>query len=256
MYVYEPPNALLVLRGHPSRHAHDYSCKLWLYSYILQWNVSPVQLYWNYRKAEFQSLQAILAVYLTEPSLHWYLYSLRVRTSMAANMDIVSILSAALDELYSVHCWSALISPEACRQEEATLWAQHECNVPTGCMPGDVSQNWGSVLSFVNHMRTCELKIYRKMASSGMLRCVALVGADVSEERSASIIWVTRIGELGTKLAVTSDRRTLWRNESSKSGCQSKSVRSHSCTWVECGVRVRSTHGSWGRQEGNSSGQL
>jgi hypothetical protein len=36
--------------------------------------------------------------------------------------------------------------------------------------------------------------------------------ADVSEERSASIIRVTRMGELGTTLAVTSNRRTLRRN--------------------------------------------
>jgi hypothetical protein len=42
------------------------------------------------------------------------------------------------------------------------------------------------------------------MASSGMLRRVALVSADVSEELSASFIWVTRIGELET-LAVTSN---------------------------------------------------
>jgi hypothetical protein len=36
-----------------------------------------------------------------------------------------------------------------------------------------------------------------------MLRRVALVNTDVSEERGASIIRVTRIGELGTKLALT-----------------------------------------------------
>jgi hypothetical protein len=47
------------------------------------------------------------------------------------------------------------------------------------------------------------------MASSGMLRRVALARTDVSEERSASIIRVTRIGELGTTLAVTSNRLTL-----------------------------------------------
>jgi hypothetical protein len=35
-----------------------------------------------------------------------------------------------------------------------------------------------------------------------MLRRVALVRTDVSEELSASIIWVTRIGELGTVLAI------------------------------------------------------
>jgi hypothetical protein len=43
--------------------------------------------------------------------------------------------------------------------------------------------------------------LHRRMASSGMLRRVALVRTDVSEELSASIIMVTRIGELGTTLA-------------------------------------------------------
>jgi hypothetical protein len=49
------------------------------------------------------------------------------------------------------------------------------------------------------------------MVSFGMLRRVALVRTDVSEELSASIR-VTRIGELGTTLAVTSNRCTLRRN--------------------------------------------
>jgi hypothetical protein len=44
------------------------------------------------------------------------------------------------------------------------------------------------------------------MACSVMLRRVALVRTDVSEEFSASIISVTRIGELGTTLAVTGNR--------------------------------------------------
>jgi hypothetical protein len=50
------------------------------------------------------------------------------------------------------------------------------------------------------------------MASSGMLRRVALVRTDFSEELSAFIITATRIGELGTKLAVISHRPTLRRN--------------------------------------------
>jgi hypothetical protein len=45
-----------------------------------------------------------------------------------------------------------------------------------------------------------------------MLRRVDLVRTDVSEELSASFIWVTRIDELGTTLAVTSNRRALRRN--------------------------------------------
>jgi hypothetical protein len=45
-----------------------------------------------------------------------------------------------------------------------------------------------------------------------MLRHVALVRIDVSEEPGASFIRVTKIGELGTILAATSNRHTLWRN--------------------------------------------
>jgi hypothetical protein len=45
-----------------------------------------------------------------------------------------------------------------------------------------------------------------------MLRRVALVRIDVSEELGASIIRITRIGKLRTSLVVTSNRRTLRRN--------------------------------------------
>jgi hypothetical protein len=42
-----------------------------------------------------------------------------------------------------------------------------------------------------------------------MLRRVAFVRTKVSEELSVSIIRVTRIGELGTTLAVTSNRSSI-----------------------------------------------
>jgi hypothetical protein len=46
------------------------------------------------------------------------------------------------------------------------------------------------------------------MVSYGMLHRVARVRTDVSEEPGASFIGVTRIGELGTTQAATSNRRT------------------------------------------------
>jgi hypothetical protein len=50
------------------------------------------------------------------------------------------------------------------------------------------------------------------MASSGLLRRVALVRTDVPEEPGASFIRVTKVGELGTTQAANSNRRTLRRN--------------------------------------------
>jgi hypothetical protein len=54
--------------------------------------------------------------------------------------------------------------------------------------------------------------LIQRMPFPDMLRLVALVRTDVSEERIASIIRVTNIGELGTTLVVTRNRRTLRSN--------------------------------------------
>jgi hypothetical protein len=53
---------------------------------------------------------------------------------------------------------------------------------------------------------------YEELCFLWMLRRVALVRTEVSEELSASIIRATRIGELGTTLGVTSNQRTLRSN--------------------------------------------
>jgi hypothetical protein len=52
-----------------------------------------------------------------------------------------------------------------------------------------------------------------RMPSSVMLCRIALLRTNVSDERVASIIRVTRIAELGTILAVTNNRNTLRRND-------------------------------------------
>jgi hypothetical protein len=57
-----------------------------------------------------------------------------------------------------------------------------------------------------------------------MLRREALVRTDVSEEHSASIISVSRIGELGTTLAVASNRRKMRRNTKCRGTNYSHSV--------------------------------
>jgi hypothetical protein len=49
-----------------------------------------------------------------------------------------------------------------------------------------------------------------------ILRRVTLIRTEASEELSASIIRVTRISELGTTLAVSSNRRTLRRNTNTR----------------------------------------
>jgi hypothetical protein len=64
-----------------------------------------------------------------------------------------------------------------------------------------------------NHLVNSDLTLHNcYLCPPVMLRCVAPVRNNISEERSASIIRVTRISLLGTTLAVTSNRCMLIRN--------------------------------------------
>jgi hypothetical protein len=111
------------------------------------------------------------------------------------------------------------------QMEAVASWRYMLCSVVpsvrtlacAGCLRGTVQCSVLPVLGFqksgwlpiflyihsVGYLNTARNWI---MASSGMLRRVALVRTDVSEERGPSFIRVARIGELGTMLAVTSNR--------------------------------------------------
>jgi hypothetical protein len=71
-----------------------------------------------------------------------------------------------------------------------------------------------------------------------MLRRVALVRTDVSEELNASFIRVTRIGELGATLAVTSNRRSNLNTPSSTNITVIVSAMVQSSDWVKQGVET------------------
>jgi hypothetical protein len=65
------------------------------------------------------------------------------------------------------------------------------------------------VPSFVKEVYLTGWNVVYRIPSFCMLRRVALVRNDVSVKHMACIIRVTRIGELETRLAVTSNKRTL-----------------------------------------------
>jgi hypothetical protein len=104
-----------------------------------------------------------------------------------------------------------------------TAWSRlQRPNEPSRAQPSraEVAQHTTHQTLFKRKMLICKLakipprptviiSMERRMLSHRMLHHVALVRTEVSEELSASIIRVTRIGELGTALAVTSNRRTL-----------------------------------------------
>jgi hypothetical protein len=78
---------------------------------------------------------------------------------------------------------------------------------------------WQDEARLLNVDKCAEMAMTLRMVSSGLLRRVALVRTDVSEDPGASFIRVTKIGELGTTQASTSNRRTLRTSVASCSLC-------------------------------------
>jgi hypothetical protein len=77
-----------------------------------------------------------------------------------------------------------------------------------------------------------------------MLPRVALIITDVSEELSASIIRVTRISELGTTLAVTSNRRRLLVTANVRSSPILVTLMMEALSSSETSVLIRATRGN------------
>jgi hypothetical protein len=77
---------------------------------------------------------------------------------------------------------------------------------------GDLPWKRAYIWLLRNTSQCVRIKVLTEITITGTLRRVALVRTDVSKERSASIIRMTRIDELGTTLTVTSNRNTLRRN--------------------------------------------
>jgi hypothetical protein len=86
------------------------------------------------------------------------------------------------------------------------LWVWSQEDWPLDHRGGQLSVH----TSVISHTYENIYTYMRRMPTSGFLCHVILVRTHVSEEHIASIIRVTRIGDLGT-LAVTSSRSKLWR---------------------------------------------
>jgi hypothetical protein len=106
-------------------------------------------------------------------------------------------------------CWLQM-SPAA-RLHLGGLQNQHKENLRWKTLSKNLRTLLEDLLSEIADC-LCDLVVkvsgYRTMVSSGLLRRVALVRTDVSEKLSASFIRVTKISELGTTQAATSNRRT------------------------------------------------
>jgi hypothetical protein len=104
-----------------------------------------------------------------------------------------------------------------------SLCAPPEAEEDVGCGDGDAtspgwipSMQYGSLKPATaravrRHTSHCfrRIELVPRIQSSGKLGRVALVRTNVSEKRSASIIRVTRVGEIATTLAVSSNLSTL-----------------------------------------------
>jgi hypothetical protein len=126
--------------------------------------------------------------------------------------SLMNHCSADILQCVSESRWAPAIPLKFCSWKPGALTAPRLCHTGT----------WNRVLGLVaaplspfHLLKMCHNSRKHtdwRMVSSGMLRRVAFVRTDVSEEPSASFIRVTRIGELGTTLAATSNRRTLRRS--------------------------------------------
>jgi hypothetical protein len=91
------------------------------------------------------------------------------------------------------------------------------------------------------------------MVSSGLLRRVAHVRTDISEEPGASFIRVTEISALGTTQAATSNRRTLRRNATRRNNPEDTILHSHRRENLKSYISISHLHNFQIRHQINES---
>jgi hypothetical protein len=118
------------------------------------------------------------------------------------NYEMLDLLLAACADS-AVRLW--LYANDIVRSSRVASWCDERLSVKDLCWSSAVIHDY-KLLFCVRIFPIC-YQMWR-MGSSVMSRRVTLVRTDVSKELSASFMRVTIIGELGTTLAVTSNRRT------------------------------------------------
>jgi hypothetical protein len=102
------------------------------------------------------------------------------------------------------------IPPFGMLQEPHGVTSQKTTSSVTAVKSSNLTQKFAVTREAHSHIISLSVEqLYRREWRLEMLSRVALVRTDAWEELSTSLIRVTRIGELGTTLALTSNRRTL-----------------------------------------------
>jgi hypothetical protein len=128
------------------------------------------------------------------------------------------ILHAAVCLCLGHVCFWKMLPVELLGYSRGRPWTSWRTNKPTSQSLEIITLEI-CLISKSSNFSFCDIFLVRRMSSSVMWHRMVLVRTDVSEEHIASIIRVTRIGQLGTTLVVTSNLSTLRRGQKLADSC-------------------------------------